>query len=788
MPADLSPTSPGTPPPGGDRTLSGPWRAAIATDELHRNYPDVGFDDGDWEPVAVPGHWRSVAAFSAHDGPLLYRTRFRDPGSFGPGVEGSGRADPADQPRRTWLVLDGVFYTSDVWLDGTYIGDTEGYFFPQSFEVGQAMAERAEHTLALEVTCRPEADRTAKRNLTGVFQHWDLLDPDWNPGGIWRPVRLEQTGPVRIRHFRGLCRDANADQATVFVRTVLDAAEAGTVDVVTRLVPSVAGAGTASVVEHHHSQPLAAGENRVEWTVAVPGPQLWWPHSLGDQPLYDLHVEVRIVDGAGDPAPTTGRLSDEVHRVIGLRSVTVKDWIFSINGERLFLKGSNQGPTRMALAEATDEDLARDIDLARDANLDFLRVHGHVSRPAFYEAADAAGMLLWQDMPLQWGYHRSVRRQARRQARELVDLLAHHPSVFVWCGHNEPIAIDPGSEGFTDPKRRRRLATGSITGQVLPSWNKSVLDLSVKRVIDQADGSRPVVPHSGILPHAPQFDGTDTHSYLGWYYGKARDVGTFLRHWPRLGRFVTEFGAQAVPEDASFLDAENWPDLDWDRAERSHSFQKYFMDRFVPAGDFATFEDWRQATQRYQGEVIRLHIEALRRLKYRPCGGFAQFSFADGYPSITWSVLGHDRQPKAGYEALRAACRPVIVVADPIAPALAPGDALGLDVHVVNDHHIAQDDMVVDAHLLWGEQALKPEACPAAMGDPDGSLESRHHWSWQGAIPADSCVRVGTIQAVVPAVAGPLALVLTLGSGHRDPIVNRYSSQIVVPPVAPVGR
>ena len=96
-------------------------------------------------------------------------------------------------------MLDGIFYTSDVWLDGTYLGDTEGYFFPHSFEVTDALAAAGEHTLALEVACPRPADLTAKRNLTGVFQHWDQLDQDWNPGGIWRPVRLEQSGPVRIR-------------------------------------------------------------------------------------------------------------------------------------------------------------------------------------------------------------------------------------------------------------------------------------------------------------------------------------------------------------------------------------------------------------------------------------------------------------------------------------------------------------------------------------------------------------------------------------------------------------
>ena len=61
------------------------------------------------------------------------------------------------------------------------------------------------------------------------------------------------------------------------------------------------------------------------------------------------------------------------------------------------------------------------------------------------------------------------------------------------------------------------------------------------------------------------------------------------------------------------------------------------------------------------GELMPEAVEALRRIKYRPTGGFAQFCFADGHPSVTWSVLGHDRAPKLGYEALRAACAPVIV-------------------------------------------------------------------------------------------------------------------------------
>ena len=96
------------------------WRAAAADDILRRAYTEARFDDGAWQDVVVPGHWRSVPAFAEADGPLLYRCRFE-------------AAAPA-AGRRAWLTFDGVFYQGDVWLDGRYLGDTEGYFLPHSFE------------------------------------------------------------------------------------------------------------------------------------------------------------------------------------------------------------------------------------------------------------------------------------------------------------------------------------------------------------------------------------------------------------------------------------------------------------------------------------------------------------------------------------------------------------------------------------------------------------------------------------------------------------------------------
>ncbi len=703
------------------------WRAAVADEELRRTFTDRDFADDGWELVPVPGHWRSVAAFAGTDGPLLYRTSFA--------------ATQPEGATRRWLLFDGLFYQGDVWLDGTYLGDTEGYFAPHAFEVTAALARVGEHHLAVEVACPHPTDRTAKRSLTGVFQHWDCLDPAWNPGGIWRPVRLEESGPVRITSLRTACREATVERAVLSFRAVMDSDTARVVTVRTEV-------GDADR-EAEHS--LAAGENRIEWSFTCTAPTLWWPRALGDQAMYTVDVSVHT----GEPSGALGPSDRRVFKT-GLRQVTMRAWHVSVNGERLFLKGSNHGPTRMALAEATPEELRRDVELAVEAGLDLLRLHAHVTRPELYDAADELGLLLWQDMPLQWGYARSVRKQAVRQATQAVDLLGHHPSIAIWCGHNEPMAIDVDPGSLDDAGKMAGMAVRALAAQQLPTWNKTILDRSVKRALERADGTRPVVAHSGVLPHLPQLDGTDSHLYFGWYWGDERDFPRFCATVPRLARFVTEFGAQAVPAEASFMAPAGWPDLDWSHLGRRHALQKRFFDRYVPPAAHPTFESWQAATQAYQAELVKHHIETLRKLKYEPTGGFCQFCFADGMPAVTWAVLGHDRQPKAAYDALAAACQPVLVVAERPPAVVHPGDTLALDVHVVSDLRRDLGACVADASLSW-----------------EGGMR---RWRWLGDVPADCCVRIGTIEMVVPDAAGELRLDLEL-SGPAD-ATNSYVTRI----------
>ncbi|MGC8626502.1 MAG: glycoside hydrolase family 2 protein [Acidimicrobiales bacterium] len=678
--------------------LGGKWAAAPASEDLRRVFPQPDFDDSGWQPVSVPGHWQAEPGFANSDGPVLYRRRFS--------------TEPLGQGQRAWLVLEGIFYQADVWLDGSYLGDTEGYFFPHSFDVSEALRARSDHVLAVEVSCERPAKLSAKRALMGVFGHWDCIDPAFNPGGIWAPVHLLRTGPVRISSLRVTCPEANAKRGTLDIFATLDAKGPTTALVLSEL--GLSGQGNPRVLAER-SQPLAAGANYVRWQVEVQAPKLWWPASIGPQALYDLQVAV-LVDDLRSDAKTLRT---------GFRHVRMHDYVWQVNGERLFLKGANLAPTRRDIAYASPEDVAADVRLARQAGLDLLRVHAHIARQELYDAADELGVLIWQDLPLQWSY-RGARRQAVRQAKAAVDLLGHHPCIVTWCGHNEPLAVVPRPGGKTSALDFVRFAAT----QVLPTWNKSVLDRSVRRALERADPNLPVIAHSGIIPH-PAW-GTDSHLYFGWYYGTADDLGPWLAAWPALARFVSELGAQAVPRTNAFMGPGSWPDLDWDNLEKHHCLQKRLLARHAPPTEYDSFEDWASATQEYQAELVRRQVEALRRLKYKPTGGFAVFCLNDAQPAVSWALLDHERRPKPAYTALAQACSPVLVTADPLMPYYQPGSALSADLHVVNDLRSPLGDAVLVATLSW----------------PGGG----RRWTFAAPeeVPKDSCAWVGHLHAVLP--------------------------------------
>ena len=307
-----------------------------------------------------------------------------------------------------------------------------------------------------------------------------------------------------------------------------------------------------------------------------------------------------------------------------------------------------------------------------------------------------------------------------------------------------------------------------MAAEQMPTWNRSVLDRWVKRSFERSDPTRVAIAHSGVTPHFPQLDGTDSHLWFGWRRGDATDMARFASRLPRMVRFVSAFGADSAPAQAEFLhaaeSANGWPDLDWERLASENGYDRAVFERRLPPEAQPDLEEWVRLTQHYQSHVLKVQIETLRRLKYRPTGGFCFSRLADPAPAISSSVLDDRRVPKAAFDVVTAACAPVLVVATQPADEIEVGASLDLDVHVISDLRTEIEFAVVDVVVAW----------------PGGEERFR----FGGPVPADEVILVGSVEVVVPPVDGELTIDLTMTAGDLESR-NHYRATVVPAPLAP---
>jgi beta-mannosidase len=658
-----------------------------------------------WTPVRVPGHWQLEDALFDYEGYVLYRARFE--------------AASAGEGELVCLRFGGVYYSARVWLNGVYLGAHEGYFSAFEFDCTQSIVD-GENELLVEVYSPEEREENTRETIGGIWARWDGMDPGINPGGIFRGVTLVRGGRVRLRSLGVDVRPSGEARVTLdlYARGGSEVEISGRVEALGFTAP---GAG------FRLTERIDEGVNRVELDFSLPEPRLWWTWDRGEQRLYEL---VLVCAGS------------EQRVRFGVRSVELRKWQVYLNGERVFMRGINYVPADAYPARATEEGLRANVSLVREANMNALRVHAHVSEDAFYRACDELGILVFQDFPLQWTHRRSVLGPAVTQAKEMARDLRNHPSVGIYLAHDEPFFVVP-------PEKWNSLALARTAAEVLSPrwvlWQRRVLGPAVIQAIHDVDDSRPVIEAAG-------HPFTTNHLYFGWYYGSYRDLERLVRLIPGFSRLPTEYGAQALPDPASL--EEIWPDgqpPDWNTLSENYRLQVGRMGQYVPwKGDRLGYV---RDTQAYQADLLKHATEFFRRRKYGPTGGTFAFMLNDPAPAISWSVVDWRGRPKAAYAGLSAAMEPVLICAEYPEEGYAAGTEISLPLYVVNDLARALGAL----EWIW-EIQLGGKTLASGAGETE--------------IPGDSVTRVGEAQARLSA-AGAATLVLGLtGAGVNE--TNAY--------------
>ncbi len=635
---------------------------------------------------------------------------------------------PLSASDRAFLVFHGIDYFAEIDLNGTRVGRHEGYFQTFEFDVTPQINHGHNH-LMVTVDAPMEEVGTVwpdhKRMIKGIFSHWDCkpgsvskeFGQDGTSAGIWNSVELQirhvaWLGNVKIQPFlyqRELATGQSGVEgydAKVFITAEVHAAHPGRYS----LSAEVGGTKVSSTLN------LTSSDGTAVLVLPMEHPNLWWTWDLGDPFLYHCHLRL---DAEGETVYARDA-------TFGVRSIALdeKTGEWRLNGVRLFIRGTNIVP-EMWLSRYTPERIAQDIELLREAHINGVRVCVHVNRAELYDALDRAGIVAWQDFPLQWDYihTNTFLEEAARQLRDMIRDFYNHASIITWVCQNESTA-----------------------------YNVQIMDPFLARVGAQEDSSRPVRPVAAF----------DEHLYAGWYDGDFHD---YLK-LPG-GPIISELGAQALPsvEEMRAMIGSDWPP-DWTKlAYHDFQYDQTFHVARIPLG-----HDWGEFvanSQRYQADALKFAVEHYRHAKYEKIGSLFQFQFIDCWPSVTWSVVSYDRKPKLAYYALQRAYQPILIGADLDRVVFGkrgnqPHESPGVHVSpwVVNDEHRKLDRVTYEVRLQGpGGKALV------------GTVKV------QTSLAADSVTALPEVDCQTPRELSPggYELVLTLKQDDQTLSENSYA-------------
>ncbi len=583
---------------------------------------------------------------------------------------------------RVRLRCQGLDTLATVRVNGKTVGKADNMFRVWDFDVAGALTEgvntiEVRFDATLPVLRKKDRQRelpawTGDGRLNGGG--WIRKEPcnyGWDWGiktvtcGIWRPIEIVAFDTARLTDLR--VRQDHGKRNRVAL-TVSAAAE---VTARSRLTAAITVSFDGQVVAEAEAE-VKRGKAEAELTVT--DPQLWWPNGMGDQPLYDVTVDLIDADGG---------MLDTTSRRIGLRTLELErqsdrwgqSFHFVANGVPFFAKGANWIPADAFATRMTPERYADLLGSAVEANMNMLRVWGGgiYENDVFYDLCDELGLCVWQDFMFACGtyptFDPDFMANVEAEAIDNVRRLRHHPCVALWCGNNE---LEQGLVG--DRWTHRTMSWADY---------KKLFDRLLPKVVAAHDGERTYWPSS---PHTPHGDRTqwndptcgDAHLWSVWHGKRPFEWYRTTGH-----RFCSEFGFQSFPEPKTVAGYTV-------RADRNVS--SYIMEHHQRSGiGNATimhymlswfrmpknFEMTLWASQILQGLAIQYAVEHWRRSSPRSMGTL-YWQLNDTWPVASWSSIDYHGRWKALHYMAKRFYGPLIVsgVEDPDG---------GAELHVTSD-------------------------------------------------------------------------------------------------------
>lgn len=381
---------------------------------------------------------------------------------------------------------------------------------------------------------------------------------------------------------------------------------------------------------------LTIGESRYKVDFDIQDPKLWWTNGLGDPFLYDFIIELGTKEG----------LIYRKEIPYGIRTLEVIDetdehgspLMVMLNGHPVFMKGANYIPQHSFLPNVTAENYERTISMAKESNMNMLRVWGGgvYEKDLFYELCNRNGILVWQDFmfacamyPGDDDFVENVKEEAVQQVKRL----RKFSNLALWCGNNE------SDEGWHNWGWQR---THNISLEDSARiWNgyQKIFHEILPDIVNEYDPSRYYLSSSPLFGwgRSESLKHGSAH-YWGVWWGRQ----PFEVYLEKIPRFMSEYGLQAMPSLSAIRSftpgGEEFLFSETLQCHQKHPTGYENIEIYLKNENLnpRNLKEFIYYSQLIQAKGIGMAIEAHRRAKPY-CMGTLYWQLNDCWPVVSWS-------------------------------------------------------------------------------------------------------------------------------------------------------
>ena len=418
-------------------TLNGTWKFNLVSEPSQRplTFFEEGFDVSSWDNIPVPSNWE----MHGYDKPIYNNVEYPHSNTppfinARPGYNDGGKnyginpvgsyvrtfEVPQDwDGRRTFIHFGGIYSAAFVWLNGEYVGYTQGSNNVAEFDITKFL-KKGENKLAVQVF----------RWCDGSYLECQDM---FRMSGIFRDVYLYNVPKVSVRdHYITSTLSDDYYTANVNVNFELDNRDyiAGKKTIKAAIYDTKGQLVTSDSVTLNTAARIAALSGDIKLT--VDNVELW---SAEKPNLYTVRITQFDENGNEEMAFSTKH---------GFRNIEIKNSIVYINGERVFFKGVNRHDTHPVYGRAvTTASMVRDVLLMKRNNINTIRTSHYPNAARMYAMFDYFGLYCCDEADLEDHANQSI-SDRESWIPSFVDRInrmvlrdRNHASVIMWSLGNE---------------------------------------------------------------------------------------------------------------------------------------------------------------------------------------------------------------------------------------------------------------------------------------------------------------------------------------------------------------